>query len=96
MPPLSKKRRYAKSAMSRVGRDISTGLFQSLKASALIVIEDDEIEKCTYDIWVAQLHNLSDNSSDDEDNVSNLMWGEFLITAWNLWLDTALGLQVLS
>ena len=45
MPPLANKRRYAKSAMSRVGRDISTGLFQSLKASALIVIEDDEIEK---------------------------------------------------
>ena len=67
MPPLSKKRRYAKSAMSLVGRDISTGLFRSLKASALIVIEDDEIENelCTYDIREAQLHDLSDNSSGD-------------------------------
>ena len=42
MPPLSKKRRYAKSAMSLVGRDIRSGLFTTtLKAATLIVIEDE-------------------------------------------------------
>ena len=41
MPPLSKKRRYAKSAMSLVGRDIRSGLFETLKAATLIVIEDE-------------------------------------------------------
>ena len=39
MPPLSKKRRYAKSAMSLVGRDIRSGLSRTLKAATLIVIE---------------------------------------------------------
>ena len=46
MPPLSKKRRYAKSAMSLVERDISTGFFKTLKAATLIIIED-EIENET-------------------------------------------------
>ena len=41
MPQLSKKRRYAKSAMSLVGRDIRSGLFKTLKAATLIVIEDE-------------------------------------------------------
>ena len=38
---LMKKRRYAKSAMSLVGRDIRSGLFITLKAATLIVIEDE-------------------------------------------------------
>ena len=42
----SKKRRYAKSAMSLVGRDISAGFFKTLKAATLIIIED-EIENET-------------------------------------------------
>ena len=41
MPQLSKKRRYAKSAISLVGRDIRSGLFTTLKAATLIVIEDE-------------------------------------------------------
>ena len=75
MPPMSKKRRYAKSVMSLVGRNISNGMFRSLKASALIVIEDEiENELYTYDIWQAQLHDLSDDSTDDEDNVNNIFY----------------------
>ena len=53
MPPLSKKRRYAKSAMSPVGRDIRSGLFTTLKAAALIVIEDEienELSACV--LWL--------------------------------------------
>ena len=72
---MSKKRRYAKSAMSLVGRNISNGMFRSLNASALIVIEDEiEKELSTYDIWQAQLHDLSDDSTDDEDNVNNIFY----------------------
>ena len=75
MPPMSKKRRYAKSVMSLVGKNISNGMFRSLKASALIVIEDEiENELYTYDIWQAQLHDLSDDSTDDEDNVNNIFY----------------------
>ena len=52
MPPLSKKRRYAKSAMSLVGRDIRSGLFKTLKAATLIVIEDEiENELSAHDMW---------------------------------------------
>ena len=73
MPPLSKKRRYAKSAMSLVGREIRSGLFKTLKAATLIVIEDEiENELSTHDMWQAQLHELSDDSSDNEDNVNNI------------------------
>ena len=55
-----KKRRYAKSAMSLVGRDIRSGLFITLKAATLIVIEDEiENELSAHDMWQAQLHELS-------------------------------------
>ena len=61
--------------MSLVGRNISNGMFRSLNASALIVIEDEiEKELSTYDIWQAQLHDLSDDSTDDEDNVNNIFY----------------------
>ena len=43
MPLLSKKRRYAKSAMSLVGGDISTG-FKTLKAATVIIIEGAVLE----------------------------------------------------
>ena len=73
MPPLSKKRRYAKSAMSLVGREIISGLFKTLKAATLIVIEDEiENELSAHDMWQAQLHELSDDSTDNEDNVNNI------------------------
>ena len=70
MPPLSKKRRYAKSAMSLVGRDISTGFLKTFKAAILIIIEDEiENELSAYDIWHAQfceewhlLHEFSDDA----------------------------------
>ena len=59
MPPLSKKRRYAKSAMSLVGRDISTGYFKTLKVATLIIIEDEiENELSAYDIWHAQSNSF--------------------------------------
>ena len=48
MPPLSKKRRYAKSAMSLAGRDISTGFFKTLKAAILIIIEDEIENELTH------------------------------------------------
>ena len=36
-----RRERYAKSAMSLAGRDISTGFFKTLKAATLIIIEDE-------------------------------------------------------
>ena len=74
MPPLSKKRRYAKSAMSLVGRDISTGFFKTLKAAILIMIGDEiENELGAYDIWHAQfceewhlLHEFSDDAGGED------------------------------
>ena len=73
MPILSETRRYAKSALSLVGRDIINGLFKTLNAATLVAIEDEtENELSAYDIGQAQLHMLSDGSSDDEDNVNNI------------------------
>ena len=75
MPPMSKNKRYAKFAMSLVAKNISNGMFRSLKASALIVIKDEiENELSTYDIWQAQLHDLSDDSNNDEDNVNHIFY----------------------
>ena len=59
--------------MSLVGREIRSGLFKTLKAATLIVIEDEiENELSAHDMWQAQLHELSDDSSDNEDNVNNI------------------------
>ena len=75
MPPMSKKRRYAKSAMSLVGRNISNDMSRSSKASAMIVTEDEiKYQPSTYDIWQAQLHDLSNDGTDDEDNVNNILY----------------------
>ena len=42
--------------MSLVGRDIRSGLFKTLKAATLIVIEDEiENELSAHDMWQAQL-----------------------------------------
>ena len=65
MPSLSNKGRYAKSAMSVVRRDIRSGLFTTLKAATLIIIEDEiGNELSAHDMCQAQLHELSDDSSD--------------------------------
>ena len=75
MPPMSKKRRYAKSAMFLVGRNISNDMPRSSKASALIVTEEKiKNQLSTYDIWQAQLHDLSNDGTDDEDNVNNIFY----------------------
>ena len=74
MPPLSKKRRYAKFAMSLVGRDMSTGFFETLKAAILIIIEDEiENELSAYDIWHTQfceewhlLHEFPDDAEGED------------------------------
>ena len=74
MPPLSKKRRYAKSAMSLVGRDISTGFLKTFKAAILIIIEDEiENDLSAYDIWHTQfceewhlLHEFPDDAEGED------------------------------
>ena len=74
MPPLSKKRRYAKSAMSLVGRDISTGFFKTLKAATLIIIEDEieeelsKNDRTAQQEWSLLIHELSGSESDEERN----------------------------
>ena len=62
------KRKYAKSAMSLVERNISNGMFKTLKAAALIVFEVEiEDER-------AQLHVLSEDSGTDEDNINDIFY----------------------
>ena len=85
MPRMPKKRRYGKSAI--VGRDISNGM----KPVALIVLEDEiENELRVYDIQHAQLQELSNHSSDDENYVNNIFYNLDLL------LDIAFDLLVLS
>ena len=62
------KRRYANSAMSLVERNISNGMFKTLKAAALIVFEVE------IDNEQAQLHVLSEDSGTDEDNINNIFY----------------------
>lgn len=51
MPQMSKKRRYAKSAMAPVRKDVSNGLFKTFKAATLIIIEDEiESELSAYSL----------------------------------------------
>ena len=80
MPPLSNKRRYAKSAMSLVGRDISTGYSKTLKEATLIIIEDEtENELSAYDIWHAQfceewrlLHEFSHDAEGEHSKANDV------------------------
>ena len=61
--------------MSLVGRNISDDMSRNSKASALIVTEDEiKNQPSTYDIWQAQLHDLSNDGTDDEDNVNNIFY----------------------
>ena len=63
------KRRYAKSAMSLVERNISNGMFKTLNAAALIVFDEVKIENER-----AQLHVLPEDSGTDEDNINDIFY----------------------